>query len=181
MAKPALAPLTDTGRITLETIHDFIDIALNSAETLAAHQLAGARQLLLEQADGARRLAGANDPQTAWAIAAPLFRQQLEQGFAHYRGLHELTATARDAYLKLFERQHGEFGKLVASSLEDYAQASGQGELAVSAVKSALSAANTAYENASRTARQVATIAEAGVAAAGRAAETAARPRAKAA
>ena len=63
------------------------------------------------------------------------------------------------------EGQHAELNDTVSSLLDGYAKSSDNSGAAVAAVKSAISAANSAFANANKAARQVAGITGAGVSA----------------
>jgi len=90
----------------------------------------------------------------------------IDNGIDYLRGLHDISSEAQEQYINLFERGHGELNKSVSSLLDWYSNNSGHTDVAVAAVRSAVSAANSAFENVHKTARQVANIADASVKAA---------------
>jgi len=169
MANSSIEHLTAASAASLETLQSAINISLNSLEKLASHQLSSTRNVLLEQLDGVRSLLDAKSPQQAFSLNGAQFQPQIEQAIAYYRGLHDISATTQEEYVKWLEQGHAELNKSLSSALDWYAKSAGNSELAVTAVKSAISAANSAFENANKAARQVANITEASVSAASKA------------
>ena len=86
---------------------------------------------------------------------------------AYSRSLYEIAAQTQEEISKVVEAQFTETNKNVASVLDKAAKNAPAGsDVAVAAVKSAIAAANSAYDSISKAAKQVAEIAEANVAAA---------------
>lgn len=185
MANSSFDHFTSAGKSGLDIFHSLAGVALSQFEQLAAHQIAAARTALHEQTADSKRLLDSKEPQAALHLQAARAQPLIDRGIAYYRGLYDISAAAHDAFAKLLEQHHDEVNKTVTALLDRYAGASANSGLAVEAVKSALSAANSAFENANKAARQVADITEASISAAGkataRAGESAAPSRRKAA
>lgn len=68
--------------------------------------------------------------------------------------------------LQLLESRPGELNESLTSALEHYGKTSGNSEIALTVVKSAIPAANSAFANTSWAVRQVANLADNGISAA---------------
>src|SRR5574340_1184233 len=92
----------------------------------------------------------------------PLF----EKTVAYSRSLYEISAQTQEEFSKVVEAQFSELNRNVAAMLDKAAQSAPAGsDVAVAAMKSAIAAANSAYDSINKAAKQVAEIAEANVAA----------------
>lgn len=141
--------------------------ALASAERIAALNLNTARSMLEDGVANAKAMLGAKDAQELFAVQASLAQPSLEKAVAYTRSVYEITAQSKEEITKLIEAQSAEFQKQTLALLEKAAKNAPAGsEVAVSAVKSAIAAATSAFDNMNKAARQVADIAEANVAAA---------------
>jgi hypothetical protein len=81
--------------------------------------------------------------------------------------VYEIATQTQEELSKVVEGQFSEMNKNVATALDKAAKNAPAGsDVAVAAVKSAIAAANSAYDSMTKAAKQVAEIAEANVAAA---------------
>lgn len=143
------------------------DTAISGTEKLAALNLATSRSTLREQLGSTQSWLEARD------LPHSLSRQQLllqslqpnlEQALGYWRSLYAIATETQESWTKLAESQQSEINKSIATLLDQLSQGAPAGsEVAVSAVRSALSAANSAFENVNKAARQVAEITEASV------------------
>lgn len=147
----------------LDSVYSAFGISLGSLEKLASHHLSSTRNSLLEQQEHTRQLLGVKDPQEAFALQRSHAQPQVEKAVAYFRGLYDISAETQEAFAKLLEARQAELIQTLGSALDGYGKSAGNADLAVAAVKSAISAANSAFENAHKAARQVADITEAGV------------------
>jgi adenine-specific DNA methylase len=91
----------------------------------------------------------------------------VEKAVAYSRSIYEIATQTQEELTKVFEAQYVEINKNVTSALDKAVKNAPAGsDVAVAAVKSAIAAANSAYDSMSKAAKQVAEIAEANVAAA---------------
>jgi len=91
----------------------------------------------------------------------------VERAVAYSRGLFELTTQTQHEISKILESQFADANRNLTAALDNAARNAPAGsDAAVAAVKSAIAAANSAYDNMSKAAKQVAEIAEANVTAA---------------
>lgn len=163
MPQSAFDSLVANQKSALDTLFRFSNISLNTTEKIARHHLSTARNALDAQLEHHQSALAAKGLNQLLSLGTSFAKPQVEQGASYYRGLYDIHASAQDDYIKLFEHGHEELNKSISSLLDWYSQSSGNSDLAVAAVKSAISAANSAFENANKTVRQVANIAEASV------------------
>ena len=154
-------------KTNIETLLTLANTAFASAERLAALNLNTARSLLEDSVSGAKAMMGAKDVQEAMSIQASLAQPNVEKAVAYSRSVYEISAQTQEELSKMVEVQFGDFQKTVAALLDKAAKSAPAGsDVAVAAVKSAIAAANSAFDNMNKAAKQVAEIAEANVAAA---------------
>jgi adenine-specific DNA methylase len=105
----------------------------------------------------------------------------VEKVVAYSRSIYEIASQTQEELSKVFEGQIAEINKNVTSALDKAAKNAPAGsDVAVAAVKSAIAAANSAFDSISKAAKQVAEITEANVAAATNATvKSVATPKAK--
>jgi len=157
----------------LDTVFSLVNGSLSSTEKLFALNISTTRNLFEEQIEGTKNLLSAKDPREAVALQNALIQPQIEKLSSYSRSVHEIVSDAQEQYVKLLENKHAELNKGISSVLDWYAKSASSSDVTVAAVKSAISAANSAFENVNRAARKVADITEASVIAASSATERA--------
>lgn len=156
-----------SNKAAVDSLLSVANTALASAERIAALNLNTARSALEDGVSNAKALLGAKDVQEAIAIQTTLAQPGVEKAVAYSRSVYEISAQAQEELSKLVETQYAEFQKQVAELLEKATKAAPAGsDVAVAAVKSAIAAASSAFDNLNKAAKQVAEITEANVAAA---------------
>jgi phasin family protein len=159
--------LATANKSNVETMLTLANTAFASAERLAALNLNTARAILEDGVNNAKALLGAKDLQEAITLQTTLSQPAVEKAVAYSRSVYEISAQTQEEFSKLVEAQFAEVNKNVASTLDKAAKSAPAGsDVAVAAVKSAIAAANSAYDTMSKAAKQVAEITEANVAAA---------------
>ena len=154
-------------KAAVDSLLSVANTALASAERIATLNLETARSVLEDSVSNAKAIMGAKDPQEALTIQASLAKPNVEKAVAYSRSVYEISAQTQEELSKMVEGQFGEFQKTVAGLLDKAAKSAPAGsDVAVAAVKSAIAAANSAFDNMNKAAKQVAEITEANVAAA---------------
>lgn len=154
-------------KAAVDSLLSLANTALASAERVAALNLNTARSVLEDGVANAKALMGAKDVQEAVSMQAGLAQPGVEKAVAYSRSVYEISAQAQEELSKALEAQFSEFQKQVASLLDTAAKSAPAGsDVAVAAVKSAVAAATSAFDNMNKAAKQVAEITEANVAAA---------------
>jgi phasin family protein len=157
----------NANKANVETLLTIANTAFASAERIAALNLNTARAMLEDSVNSVKTLMGAKDLQELVSLQASLAQPAVEKAIAYAKSLYEITSQTQEEFSKIFDSQYAEMNKSVAEALDKAAKSAPAGsDVAVAAVKSALAAANSAYETMNKAARQVAEMAEANVAAA---------------
>ena len=159
--------LTSANKANVETLLTIANAAFASAERLAALNLNTARVLLEDSVGNAKALLTAKDAQELASMQGTLAQPSLEKAIAYSRSVYEIATQAQEEIGKVFEGQYAEMNKSVTTALDKAVKNAPAGsDVAVAAVKSAIAAANSAYDSMSKAAKQVAEMAEANVTAA---------------
>ena len=159
--------LASTNKANVEAILTLANTAFASAERLAALNLNTARSLLEDSVSSAMALFGVKDIQGFVSLQTTLAQPAVEKAVAYSRSIYEIATQTQEEVSKIVESQYAETNRNVASALDKAAKNAPVGsDVAVAAVKSAIAAANSAYDSMTKAAKQVAEITEANVAAA---------------
>jgi phasin family protein len=159
--------MSSANKANVETLLTIANTAFASAERLAALNLNTARVLLEDAVGTAKALMSAKDPQELIAMQSTLAQPSLEKAVAYSRSVYEIATQTQEELGKVFEGQFAELNKNVSTALDKAAKNAPAGsDVAVAAVKSAIAAANSAYDSMTKAAKQVAEMTEANVAAA---------------
>jgi len=154
-------------KANVETLLTIANTAFASAERLAALNLNTARTLLEDSVNNAKSLLAVKDVQELVGMQAALAQPAFEKAVAYSRSIYEIATQTQEEFSKIFDSQYVELNKNVSTVLDKAVKNAPAGsDVAVAAVKSALAAANSAYETMNKAAKQVAEMAEANVAAA---------------
>jgi phasin family protein len=114
-----------------------------------------------------RALLGARDVQEFIALQNNFAQPAVEKAIAYSKSVYELATQANSEFSKVAERRVAEWNENFVSLLDKVSKNAPAGsDVAVAAVKSMLAAANSAYDNFNKVAKQATEIAEANVAAA---------------
>lgn len=159
--------ITAANKASVETLLTVANTALASAERLATLNLTTARAVLDEAVANTRAVLGAKDVQEVVALQSALAQPGFERAVSYSKSVYELSSKTQEELAKVIEGQLTEVNKTTTVLLEKAAKNAPAGsDVAVAAVKSALAAANSAFEGLNKAAKQVAEITEANVAAA---------------
>ncbi len=159
--------LASSNKANIEALLTIANTAFASAERLAALNLNTARSILEDSVTTAKTLLGAKDVQELVGLQSTLSQPALEKAVAYSRSLYEIATQTQEELTKVVEAQYSDINKNVSTALDKAVKNAPAGsDVAVAAVKSALAAANSAYDSVTKAAKQVAEIAEANVAAA---------------
>ncbi len=159
--------ISSANKASIEAALTLANTAFASAEKLATLNLNTARSILEESVGSTKNLLGAKDAQELMSLQASLAQPTIEKFVAYSRSVYEISAAAQEDISKILESQFGEINKNISAALDKAAKSAPAGsDVAVAAVKSAMAAANSAYDSINKAAKQVAEIAEANVAAA---------------
>lgn len=152
-------------------IHAFLDyahLAAESAEKLIQFQYKTSQAAFAETVTNVRALAAAKDPQEFSSIATSIAQPAAENTAAYAKHVQSLITEVQGEFAKFFDTQVNELNKRVTTLVEQASKAApGGSDVAVNAVKSALSAANQAYDAATKAGKQFVEMTEASIQAVG--------------
>lgn len=165
MANNTLDPITSHLPI-LDSLHSLVGISLDTIEKATRHHLTSHRRIIERQFDQSKELLDNKVSPAPLSLNGKFFQPSLDNSIDYLRGLHDISNETLDRYIELLERTQGEQNKYISTILNWHSKFSGHNEATIAAARSAISAANSAFENAHNTVRQVASIAHASVKAA---------------
>jgi len=114
-----------------------------------------------------RALLGAKDVQEFVTLQSSFAQPAIEKAIAYSKSVYEVATEANSEFSRVAERRVAEWNENFVSLLDKVSKNAPAGsDVAVAAVKSMLAAANSAYDNMNKVAKQATEIAEANVAAA---------------
>lgn len=154
-------------KANIDAAQAFAGVLLGSAERLFSLHAHFGRTLIETQASQGRKLWSVKEPLEVFRLQTDFATPAIEKGFEYARSAYDISAQAQEDIRKLLEERSDEFNKSLSGFLESVSRsAPGGSEAAVAAVRSTISAVNSTIEQFNRTARHVAELTEANVAAA---------------
>jgi phasin family protein len=141
--------------------------ALDSAERVAALNLNTVRSVLEDSVANTRALLSVKDPQEALSLQASLAQPSVEKAVAYTRSIYEISDQAKEKITRQVASDFSDWQKQSSNLMDQISKSSPVGsDVAVAALKSAITAANSAFDSMNKAVQQVSEIAEANVAAA---------------
>ncbi len=126
----------------------FAQLSLANLEKFAAIGLDAARDSVEQATAHAASLAGAKDVHEVIAINSAALEPVMKRAYAYSRTVYETAAETNAEVKKVIEKQAAELNKSAVTSLEEaFKYAPAGSEAYVGNVKSAIAAAQNAYEN----------------------------------
>lgn len=149
-------------KANLETLFGLTSKAFAGVEKLVELNVAASRAALNEASSHAQAVLAARDVQQLLALQASQFQPLAEKAAAYSRHLYEIASGTGSEFTKAFEAQAVEaqrnFGSLLDSAVKNAPAGS---ETSVAVLKSAVSAANNAFESVQKAVKQASDVAEA--------------------
>ncbi len=147
-------------------------------EKLASIQAGAIKSAFEDSIANARALLSAKDMQEFMNLQNSFAQPAMEKAIAYSKSVYEVATGANAEFSKVAERRVAEWNENFVSMLDKVSKNAPAGsDVAVAAVKSMLAAANSAYDNFNKVAKQATEIAEANVAAATETAKGLAKPK----
>jgi phasin family protein len=148
----------------LATLMGLAATGLDAAEKIAALNLETARAALADVDAQAQSLLSAKDAQAMLALQAELLQPSAEKAGAYGRKLYDIVAGVQAELSQVAEVGAADAQKKFAALVESAAKSAPAGsEQAVAMAKAAFAAANDAFGNAQKAAKQAAEVAEANI------------------
>ena len=151
-----------------------MEAALKMAETAAEHmeklaqvQLNAVKTAYASSLTALRQLAAAKDPQELASLAQGMAQPAWEDATAYAKNLYSAVADAQSQFAATLEQQVADMNRKLMSSLDAATKSAPRGsETAFAAAKSAVESTQTVYETMVKAAKQMASVAQANLAAA---------------
>jgi len=151
-------------KAVLDSMLTIVNASLNGAERLAALNLNTARALLADGAANVNALLVARDPQSLIALQKSFAKPALEKVSAYSRSVYEIFNQSSSSLMELVQGQAVQVKRnFVAVIDESLKNAPAGSESVVAAMKSGFAAADSAYENMAKAAKQATASIEANV------------------
>ena len=149
-------------KANVETLFDLTNKAFEGVEKLVELNLQVAKASMGEVAATTKAALSVKDAQELLTLQAGLLQPAAEKAAAYSRHLYDIAAATGAEITKATESQMSDAQKKFMSAVDGAVKNAPAGsENAVALVKSALSAANNAYESVHKAAKQAADVAEA--------------------
>ncbi|HEX4878378.1 MAG TPA: phasin family protein [Limnobacter sp.] len=175
--------LLEIQKANLEKILGLSQKSFSNVEKVVELNLNAAKVALEDGVEAVKALSSAKDIQDFVAVSTSVAQPLSEKAVAYGKDVYALSSSFVSEAAKLVEEQVAESNKKFAELFETASKNAPAGsEGAVALMKSALTAANTAYESVSKATKQAVEMAEANVEAATKAtlkATSAAAPKAR--
>jgi phasin family protein len=151
-------------KANVETLFGLTNKAFEGVEKLVELNLQVAKTALGEAAEGAKAALSVKDAQELLSLQASLLQPSAEKAVAYGRHLYDIAASTNAEVSKVAEAQMADMQKKFMAGVDSAIKNAPAGtENAVSLVKSAMAAANNAYESVQKAAKQAADIADANI------------------
>lgn len=148
-------------KANIETLFGLTQKAFEGVEKLVELNVQATKAALAETANHTQAMLGAKDAQELLALQAGMVQPLAEKTAAYSRHLYDITSAASADLGKTFESQTAEAQKKFASLIDNAAQNAPAGsETAVAVMKSAVAAANNAFESVQKAVKQASDMAE---------------------
>lgn len=147
--------ITEMANANIESAIDAAQVALGGLEKALELNMKAAKTAIEQTGKNLKALANVKDPQefakAQTAIAAP----GMESVMGYANAVYGIVSETANAFSKLAEEQIAVGNRQMHDAVEQFAKSAPAGsESSVAMVKSALQAANTAYETATKAAKQ---------------------------
>ena len=149
-------------KANIETLFGLTSKAFEGVEKIVELNVAASRAALNEAAQHTQAVLGAKDAQELLSLQANLFQPLAEKTAAYSRHLYDIATGTSTEFTKAFEAQTTEARKSFAALVDSTAKNAPAGsETAVAVMKSAVTAANSAFESVQKAVKQASDMAEA--------------------
>jgi phasin family protein len=142
-------------KANLEVAMRFAGVALEGAERMMDLQIKAAKTAFADSIEGAKALAAVKDMQQFAALKDNLAQPSLEKATAYAKSIYDVATSTQAEFGKLAEAQVADFNKQVVTVLDKMIKTAPAGsEVGIAAIKSAIAAVNSSYDNLTKVAKQ---------------------------
>jgi phasin family protein len=151
-----------THKANIETLFGLTNKAFEGVEKLVELNVTASRAALTEAASHAQAALGVKDAQELLTLQAGLFQPLADKVASYSRHLYDIASGTSSEISKAFESKTAEAQKNFSNLVDTAAKNAPAGsETAVAVMKSAVSAANNAFESVQKVVKQATDVAEA--------------------
>lgn len=155
------------GKANVEAILSLASSQFAAFEKFASLNANAVKSVFEDSLANARALAGAKDLQEVVSLQSTFAQPAIDKAIAYSKGMYEVAQATNAELSKVAERRVAEWNENFVSLLDKATKNAPAGsDVAVTAVKQMIAAANSAYDNFNKVTKQATEIAEANVAAA---------------
>ena len=148
-------------KANVETLLTLTSKAFEGIEKLIELNLQVAKTTMSETAENTKAALSVKDAQQLMALQASLLKPAAEKAAAYSRHLYDIAASVNGELGRVVEDQSSEAQRKFMTAVDDATRNAPAGsESAVALVKSAVAAANNAYDNVNKAAKHAADVAE---------------------
>ncbi len=156
-----------TNKVNVESLLSVAATQFAALEKLANLNATAVKDAFEDSLANARALAAAKDVQEFINLQSSFAQPALEKAIAYSRSVYEVATQTQAEFSRMAEKRVAEWNENFVSLLDKAVKNAPAGsDVAVTAVKQMIAAANSAYDNLTKVAKQATEIAEANVAAA---------------
>lgn len=160
----------DVQKTNLEKILGLSQQSFSNVEKVVELNLNAVKAYMEDSAEAMKALSSAKDIQEFMAVSSAVTQPMSEKAVSYGKDLYALTSSFASETAKMVEQQVAESNEKLTEIVETACKNAPAGsESAVAFMKSALTAANTAYEGVSKATKQAVEMAEANMDAASKA------------
>ncbi len=171
--------VTEFNKSAVNAALQLTKIAFDTTERLVGLQLEASKESFADASETLRSLSEARDPQQMLSLRAKLTETGVSKVTAYSRSLYDVAAHAQAQISALLEGNLAEWNQAVATNIDKAVQAAPAGsDMAIAAVKSTIAATTAAFDGVTKSAKQVASFADASIKATVDAASAALKPAA---
>jgi phasin family protein len=150
----------------LEALLKVAELTAENMEKLADVQFRAAKSAYADSVKTLKQLAAIKDVNELAGLTTGIAQPTWDKATAYTKSVYEVVSSAQSEFASLLEEQVAEFNKNMVVTLDAAMKSAPAGsEGAIAAVKSAIHSTNTVYETMVKTAKQMASVAEANIAA----------------
>ncbi len=154
-------------KANMESVMRFAGVAIEGTERMIELQMKAAKSAFADGIESAKALAAVKDFQQFAALKDTMAQPSLDKATAYAKSVYDLTSETQAEFSKLVEAQVSVFNKEAVTTLDKMVKSAPAGsEVGVAAVKSAIAAVNSAYDNLTKVGKQFAQASQANLEAA---------------
>ena len=151
-------------KANMEVAMKFAGVALQGAERILDLQLKAAKSAFADSVENAKAIAAIKDIKEFATLKDSLAQPTIEKATAYAKSVYDVTAATQAELGKLIEEQVSDFNRQVVTALDKVVKNAPAGsEVGIAAIKSAITAVNSGYDNLSKVAKQFADVTQSNV------------------